>query len=591
MSTFCTLMSRAAVVCACIAAAPAFAQSNGGDAELLAGMRPVSADMLENPAAGDWLTWRKTFDSLGFSPLDQINTDNVDQLVRAWRVPLAPGPNMATPLVHDGVMFLADTGDTVLALDAATGAELWRYQYPSTPRTGPGATSLTAKIGIALHDDKLIVPTTDLHLIALDFRTGELLWDHAIAVTAANAERYSLRAAPLIADGVIVQGVTATMVPEGGFIIGLDSENGEELWRFQTVAGPDDPGGNTWNDIAHVERQGGSVWVPGSYDAELDLVYFGTAPTYHTAPLLNPVEISGVSNDALYTNSTLALRPGTGELVWYFQHVANDQWDLDWTYERQIIELPVDGEPRKVAVTAGKMALYDALDAATGEYLFSVDVGLQNLVAGIDPETGVKTMNPNASPNAERGILVCPFAIGGRNWPSAAVNPNSKMLFLPLAETCMIGGPTGGEGGILSTGASLTPAPLPDSDGNIGRLQAINLETRQLEWSFREFLPPSSAVLATAGGLVFGGAVDQSLKAFDQTDGDVLWSTDLGDIAASFPISYSVDGKQYIALVIGQPSLHASTLLGIAMQVEGQDRSWFSSLTREGAAMVVYALP
>lgn len=577
----------ATVFCVCCAAASAFAQSNGGGADLLAEMRPVSGDMLADPEAGNWLSWRKTYNSHGFSPLDQINTDNVDQLEQAWRIPLGDGSSMATPLVHDGVMFLADTNDAVLALDAGSGEELWRYEHA----TGPDATAgLNGKFGIAVYGENIIVPTLDLRLLALDFRSGELVWEHAIAVTADSPNRYSLRAAPLLAGGVIVQGVTATMVPEGGFIIGVDAANGEELWRFQTVAGPDDPGGHTWNDIAHTEREGGSVWVAGSYDPELDLVFFGPAPTYHTAPLLEAVEVAGVNNDALYTNSTIALRPRSGELVWHFQHVANDQWDLDWSYERQIVEVEVDGAPRKAVITAGKMALYDALDAATGEYLFSIDLGLQNLVASIDPQTGVKTMNPNARPNAENAVLICPQPIGGRNWLAAAVNPQSNMLFLPLAETCMMGGPTGGDSQLLSTGVAIAGVAPPDSDGNIGRLQAVNLETRELAWSFREFMPPSSALLATGGGLVFGGAVDQSLKAFDQADGEVLWSTDLGDIAASFPISYSVDGKQHIALIVGQPGLHASALIGHAIQTSG-DITRFAGLTREGPSLVVFALP
>ena len=571
----------------CFAIAPAFAQSNDGSGDLLARMRPVGADMLASPDAGNWLTWRKTYDSHGFSPLDQINTENVDQLVRAWRIPLGQGSSMATPLVHDGVMFLADTNDAVLALDAGSGEELWRYEHA----TGPDATAgLNGKFGIAIYGENIIVPTLDLRLLALDFRSGELAWEHAIAVAADSPNRYSLRAAPLLADGVIVQGVTATMVPEGGFIIGVDAANGEELWRFQTVAGPDDPGGHTWNDIAHAEREGGSVWVAGSYDPELDLVFFGPAPTYHTAPLLNPVNIQGVNNDALYTNSTIALRPRSGELVWHFQHVANDQWDLDWSFERQIVEVEVNGAPRKAVITAGKMALYDALDAATGEYLFSIDLGLQNLVASIDPQTGVKTMNPNARPNAENAVLVCPHAIGGRNWLAAALNPRSNMLFLPLAEACIMGGPTGGESGLLSTGVAIMGVAPPGNDGNYGRLQAINLETRELDWSFREFMPPSSALLATGGGLVFGGAMDQSFKALDQAGGEVLWSTDLGDIAASFPISYSVDGKQHIAVVVGQAGLHAATLIGFAMRTSG-DMSRFSGLTREGPALVVFALP
>ncbi|PCJ23506.1 MAG: alcohol dehydrogenase [SAR86 cluster bacterium] len=557
--------------------------SSQSDAALLANLSPVSDAMLRSPADKDWLLWRRTYDSQGFSPLDQVNRQNVSQLSLAWRTELAPGPNMATPLVHDGVMFLASTEDTVLALDARSGNELWTYKHESNATP-------SARIGIALHGEKVLIPTQDLHVVALNSKSGAVLWDHEISANATDLIPYALRGAPLIANGIVIQGVTATMIPEGGFIVGLDINSGEELWRFHTVARPDGPGGNTWNNLPLAERSGGSVWVPGSYEPALDLIYFGTAPTYDTGPLLKPVDIPGVTNDALYTNATIALRPKTGELVWYYQHMANDQWDLDWVYERQIIDLPVNGVSRRVIVTAGKMALYDALDAQTGEYLFSIDVGIQNVVTAIDPITGAKTLHPNATPNSEQGHLICPFSNGGRNWQSAAVNPESKMLYLPLAEICMDTGPTTDQGGLLSTGVTLTPTPPLESDGKFGRLQAINLETRQVAWDFREVVPPTSAVLATAGGLVFGGALDQSLKAFDDRNGDVLWQTDMGDIAASFPITYSVDGKQYIAVVIGQPTIHTNIWIGTVTGFLGQENSPVHSLTREGAAIVVYAL-
>ena len=275
---------------------------------------------------------------------------------------------------------------------------------------------------------------------------------------------YSLRGAPLVANGMVLQGVTATMIPEGGFIVGLDLESGEEVWRFHSIARPDEPGGNTWNNLALKDRSGGSVWVPASYDPELDLAYYGTAPTYDTAPLLHALNEEGISNEALYTNATIALRPKTGELVWYFQHMPNDQWDLDWVFERQIVNLEVEGVPRKVVLTAGKMALYDVLDAETGEYLNSYDVGLQNIVTAIDPETGDKAINPRAIPNSEDANLLCPMANAGRNWPSASVNPNKKMLYLPLAEICMMFGPTSPTRTLLSTGVAIRAQPMANSD-------------------------------------------------------------------------------------------------------------------------------
>ena len=578
-----SLFKGALSFCFLLAAAQyGFTQSN----ERLAQLSEVTEADLINPESEDWLIWRRTYDAQGYSPLEQIDTTNVDQLKEAWRVDLEDGPNMATPLVHDGVMFLASAKDTVLAFDAASGEQLWSYEHRPTGFPSP-------KIGIALHGDKVIVPTQNMRVVALEASTGRVIWNHEISTPDHDSPLrlpYSLRGAPLVANGMVLQGVTATMIPEGGFIVGLDLESGEEVWRFHSIARPDEPGGNTWNNLALKDRSGGSVWVPASYDPELDLAYYGTAPTYDTAPLLHALNEEGISNEALYTNATIALRPKTGELVWYFQHMPNDQWDLDWVFERQIVNLEVEGVPRKVVLTAGKMALYDVLDAETGEYLNSYDVGLQNIVTAIDPETGDKTINPRAIPNSEDANLLCPMANAGRNWPSASVNPNKKMLYLPLAEICMMFGPTSPTRTLLSTGVAIRAQPMADSDGKFGRIQAIDLKTGKMAWNFREVVPPVSATLATEGGLVFVGTLDNRFLAFDDADGSLLWEDDLGDIPASFPISYGVDGNQYIALVVGQPSVyHATVLMSYLNEFLG-DQSPVIKLPRSGPALVVYAL-
>ncbi|TFH73695.1 alcohol dehydrogenase [Gammaproteobacteria bacterium LSUCC0112] len=572
---------------ACAIAATALAcdvSAQTANHPLLQNMRPVTDEMLRSPPAEDWLNWRRTYDTFGFSPLDQINTANVANMAEAWRVPLEPGSNTPTPLVHDGVMFMLATNDTLLAMDASSGELLWTYQHQTDPGAAP-----SAKVGIALHGDMIIMPTNDIHVLAISAKTGELIWDHAIEGARIGRRAHQLHATPLVANGMVIQGVTATMVPEGGYIVGLDLETGEEAWRFYSIPRPGEPGDETWNALELSARSGGSVWMPPSYDPELDLVYFGTAPTYDTASLLNKVDLPGITNDGLYTNSTVALRPKTGELAWHFQHVANDQWDLDWTYERQIMHVPVNGVMRKAVVTAGKMALFDALDAATGEYLYSLDLGLQNLIASIDPVTGVKTMNPNAAPIAESSQLVCPFAAGGRNWQASSYDPDSKILFMPIAQMCMIGGPLGGQS-ILSTGASLTPTPFPGREGEFGRLQAVNMETRELLWDYREMAPPTTAIVATAGDVIFGGALDHSFKAIDARNGDVLWQTNTGDIPASYPITYMANGKQHVAVVVGQPTIHAGTFMGAVSAMTGGPDSPLGKLQNQGPALIVYAL-
>ncbi len=568
---------------ALIIATAATAQT-GTAISVLESYRAIDDQMLQTPPPDDWLMWRSRYDLSGYSALDQITRENVADLQLAWSIPLSQGGTMTTPLVHDGVMFLTDTNNILLALDARDGKELWRYQHQSSNLDG-------RRQGIALYGDSVFVPHNDLVLVALNARTGEVRWESAITAPVDEPLRgyYALRGAPMVAAGMIIQGVTATNAPIGGFIVGLDIETGAERWRFHTVARVDGPGGNTWNNLSQEARSGGSVWNSGSYDAELDLVYFGSAPTYDTAPLLPDLGIEGVSNDALFTNATIALRPRTGELVWYFQHMPNDQLDLDWVYERQLDELEINGSPRKVVFTAGKMALYDVLDAATGEYLDSLDLGLQNVVIAIDPATGDKTVNPDSVPNLERNNLICPIYLGGRNWQAGTYNPETKMLYLPALEMCMMAGLIG-DGTLLSTGIESTPEPRPDSDGQFGRLQAINMETMELAWQHREPTPTSTPLLSTAGGLVFGGNLDKSFKAFNAETGEILWQTSLEHIPSSFPITYAVDGKQFIAVVRGQPSPYTGgATLRIITGYLGADAPGLQIPTAEPALMV-YAL-
>ncbi|HAC87329.1 MAG TPA: hypothetical protein DCF95_05225, partial [Gammaproteobacteria bacterium] len=391
-------------------------------------LRPVSNEMLLNPPADDWLVWRRTHANLGHSPLDQINKGNVSDLRMAWNWALPPGANMMTPLVHDGVLFAYSAGDIVQAIDASSGDLLWSFQ-----RELDSDKPLNSKKGVAIYQDKIIVPTSDIHLLALEARTGKLVWDHKIDT--GDEQDHWMKAAPMVVNGKAIIGLTGQLAIAGGnFIVAIDLETGAETWRFYTVARPNEPGGNSWNGMPVMERTGGSVWVPGSYDPELNLVYFGPAPTYDTDALRVPLTLPGITTDALYTNSTIALDADTGELVWHFQHVRNDQLDHDWAFERQIISLPVNGQMRKAVVTGGKEAIFEALDAATGEYLFSIDMDMQNVFSEIDPRNGDKTPYPDAIPEPGQVLQglsldgICPKALGARNMQSTSYNPNTGIL-------------------------------------------------------------------------------------------------------------------------------------------------------------------
>ena len=525
---------------------------------LLGKMRPVSPAMLRDPAPGDWLQWGRTYDGQNFSPLKRIDRNTVTTLAQVWRAPLAVGLSMPTPLVHDGVMFLQTSPDTVLALDAATGAELWRHAH--TPAKG---VSSTMKMGLALSGGRVFVPTSDVHVIALDARTGEKVWDHAIEVRppATASTTLGLRSAPLIVGDKVIQGVTTSFVAGGGYIVALDVATGRELWRFNTIARPGEPGGETWNGLPLDKRFGGSVWHQGTYDRDLNLIYYGVAPTYDTAPLRNPSGIPGTTSDALYTNSTIALNPDTGKLVWHYQHFANDQWDLDWVFERQLATIRIGGKNRKVVMNIGKMGILDALDAKTGAYLFSIDAGTQNIITAIDPVTGAKTIDPQRLPDATRPTVYCPGPSGARSWPPTSLSKNTGLLYVPITEWCMKMSEQGAR--LLSApGSGLSAADHPDaiSDGKMGRLQAMDLSGRKLAWRHDLDAPLATSALSTAGGIVFAGDLDPALKAFDDRDGKLLWSGPLDNYPSSSVITYSVGGTQYVAVVVGLPNNHINDM-------------------------------
>lgn len=553
--------------------------------ELLANLPTLSDQMLHHPSDEDWLYWGRTDNGHNFSPLKQIDRTNVGDLRLAWRAPLRDGGNMPAPLVHQGIMFLQTFPDAVLALDASSGDVLWRHQYE--PTTGFS----TKKMGLGLHGSKVLVPTTDLHVRALDAKTGKLIWDHKIAPEAGlpARTRYELRSAPFVAGNHVIQGVMGIMQSRGGFILALDLETGQEAWRFNTIARPGTPGGNSWNGLELDRRSGGSVWHQGTYDPELNLIYYGAAPTYDTGPLLKASNRSDVTNDALYTNCTLAINPDTGKLVWHYQHMANDQWDLDWVFERQIATVKFNGRDRKIVMNVGKIGILEALDAATGEYLFSIDAGVQNVIASIDEVTGKKTYNPDVTPDPAVPCTVCPSAFGARSWPTTSYSPQTKFVYAPLANWCMEMGPKGLK--ILTSGVGLLPAPPPNFDGsNIGRLQAYDVQNRKLAWSVDQRAPLSTSVISTAGGVVFSADLSRTIQANDDSSGKVLWQAKLDDLPSSSIITYAADDKQFVSVVVGQENRHVSDLGNAYDQVLAQSGQASHRTPGGGAAIWTFAL-
>ena len=538
-------------------------------------LTPVTDEMLKNPAPGDWLTWRRTLDGLGFSPLTQITAANVSKLTLVWTYPLAPGPNEATPLVHDGVIFIASAGNNLDALNARTGELLWSYR-PEVGDGLPGGSGGPSIRNMALYGQNLYLrlgthPDT---IGALDARTGKLVWQAQLEASASGG--------PLVVNGKVFQGLGRA---PSGSMKAMDAKTGAPLWRWSAIPKDREPGGNTWGDIPDERRSGAALWTTSYYDYDLNLVVFGTGNTYDTAWLATPA-LTLTAHDALYTDSTVALNPETGKLVWYFQDQAGDPFDLDYAFERMIVPLSINGKTTKSVLTMGKPGVLDAMEAATGKYLFSLDSGVQNFITHIDPLTGRKSIDQKLipSPGDQTAHTVCPDWLGAKNWPPGAADPHRKVVYMALNESCMVMTPVyPGDATALSSGFMPHESPMPGSDGRVGRLQAFDVQNRKVLWLKRQRAPMTTGVLATSGGVVFAGSLDRTFAAFSEQTGQQLWSTRLGDVPSSAPISYSVNGRQYVAMVVGFGSSHSTGFLPLVPEIP--------TPARASSAIYVFALP
>jgi alcohol dehydrogenase (cytochrome c) len=551
-----------------------------------AAMTPVTDAMLRDPPPSDWLMWRRTYNGWGYSPLDQINKDNVKELRPVWTWSMTPGPTETTPLVHDGVLFIFNWADKIQALNAATGDLIWEYKRELPEKLFADIPNVLAKRNMAIYDDKLIVATSDAHIVALDAKSGKVVWDHT---TADWTKGWRYTGGPFVVNGKVIQGMTGcgNAEPGGCFITGHDAKTGAELWRVNTIAHPGDPNYDTWNGLPLESRFGASAWISGAYDPEQNLVFYGTGQPY---PWISEMRGTlpkkpGLKNNAMYSDTTLAINPDTGKLEWYHQHLEDDSWDLDYVYERQLIDLPVNGETRKAVVTTGKLGIIEALDRTNGQWLWHRETVPQNVVAAIDPKTGEKTINVAAIPHIGQTTVNCPADPGGRGWPATAYSPKTGILYMPLNEYCSNTTPTPLDPGQAYTGggrAIFARVPVPNSDGNIGRVDAIKLADRSQAWSYRVRAPETSAVLPTGGGLVFNGAWDRYFRAFDDTTGEVKWQMRLNNVVNSFPITYTVNGKQYVAVAVGSGSSQSKALATLTPEIQNPDG---------GSVLWVFALP
>jgi alcohol dehydrogenase (cytochrome c) len=509
----------------------------------LASISPVSDEILANPSPSDWLTSRRTYDGAGFSPLSAINRQTVGNLQVAWALALPMGSNGITPLAHDGVLFV-NSGGTVIAVDATSGDELWRFSRKAESPENVLGPPITQPRGMAIFGTNIYVPTIDNHVIALNIRTGRVVWDTALAPPGSPL---MITAAPVIVRGKVIQGLTHCQESGDCAVVALDAVTGMEAWRVKTIAKTGTKEGNSWGGQPPELRKGGSIWAPASYDPGTNLIYVGVSQTYQAMPLL--AAKPGVDNSAFYTNSTLAIDPDTGKMKWYYQHLSRDVWDMDWAFERVIMTLPSKQGRRRVVATMGKLGILDVLDARTGRYIFSYDLGYQNLVLKIDPITGKKYTDPALDPE-RASKKMCPLPTGVRNWPYTSLDPRTNTLFVPYLKTCMN----------FSTNPGRSPdmmwnyTPYDGTERSGGGVVALNLSSQDLGWNSATRAPTLSAVLATAGGIVFSGSADRYFRVHDSSTGEILWKLRLDQSAAAVPITFEANGIQYVAVTTGPGS-------------------------------------
>ncbi len=569
----------------------------------------MTDDMLMKPKPENWLSFRNGPRLWGYSSLDRINAGNVSQLRLVWSRAMQEGPQEVEPIVYDGIMYLTNAEDIVQALDATTGDMLWEYRRRLPADIGRITGTMFRYRNVALWQDKIYLATNDAYLVALDAKTGKVVWE---TKRGEYKDKVSQTAGPIIVKGKAIIGTRcdpSSPLPGGCFVTAYDARHGEELWRVNTAAKPGEPGGDTWGNLTGDERRHASAWMVPSYDADLNLVYWGTGVT-----ALKPETLQGAPNaDLLFTNSTLAVNPDTGKMTWYYQHLPRDYRDLDHPFERMIVETTVapspddvpwinprlkSGDKRKVVTGVfGKTGIVWSIDAKTGEFLWARPTTFQNVMKSVDPKTGKPIVSDLSDPKETPPNPSCPHLYGGKNQPSGAFSPDTGAMYFALNNACSAGIGTWGGGsqtqsaqpaqavrladGMAVTGRMVLPPGSDPATAPVGRLEAISASTGKTVWKYEQRAPIYGSLLTTGGNVLFSGDMVRRFRAFNAQTGAILWETILNGPVTARPMTYSVGGRQYLAIGAGGHT-QGSAFLALAPEL---------STTRGSNTMFVFALP
>ena len=488
----------------------------------------------------DWTSYNGSDTSNRHSALDHIHRGNVAQLTAQWFFPIHDLRMIeGTPVVVAGVMYVT-APNQVYALDAATGREIWRYAQPRTEGL-VGDPAIGLNRGVAVRDSLLFTVTDHAHVIALDRFTGQLVWD---AEMADYHDHYGAVAAPLVVGDLVIAGISAGDTGLRGFLDAYDASTGERAWRFWTIPAPGEPGSETWGDPDVLRRGCGATWLTGSYDAELDLLYW---PTGNPCPDLNGERRPG---DNLYTNSVVALKPTTGELEWFFQFTPHDTHDWDAQEPLLLIDEEFRGRPRKLLVQGNRNGFFYVLDRTTGQFLLGEPFVPQTWAEGID-DTGRPIVLPGSDPT-DAGSDVCPAIRGATNWWATSYHPGTKLFYLLAHESCMTytTDDRDWQRGRSWLGGSVR---LADGSPNQKFIRAIDIQTGRTVWSYAQTgkAQTYSGVLSTDGDLVFFGEDSGAFAALDARSGEPLWHFQVNQDWKASPMTYMVAGRQYVAIASG----------------------------------------